>query len=157
VKYLVYLAGPIRGLDYAGATDWRDEVRRRMPPHIECASPMRNKEFLKSEKVIDEVARGYTHPLATRHGITARDRFDVQRCDLMLVNFVGAERISTGTCVEFGWADSLRKPIVMAMEPGNVHEHPILLDVAGFIVPTLEEAIEIAIAILGPSRLLEHP
>jgi nucleoside 2-deoxyribosyltransferase len=156
VKYLVYLAGPIRGLDYAGATDWRDEVRGRMPRHIECASPMRNKEFLKSEKVLDG-ADCYPHPLTTKDGITVRDRFDVMRCDLMLVNFIGATSVSKGTCVEFGWADAARKPIVLAMEPGNVHEHPIIQDLAGFIVPTLQEAIELTIAILCPSRSLEHP
>jgi hypothetical protein len=34
-----------------------------------------------------------------------RDRFDATRCDVLLVNLLGAERVSIGTMMEVAWAD----------------------------------------------------
>jgi len=52
--------------------------------------------------------------------------------------------------MEIGWADMCRTPIIIVMEESNVHRHKMIEDVAGFIVETLEEGIEIAKTILCP-------
>ena len=45
----VYLAGPITGLTYDGATDWRAYAKARLAKFgIQAVSPMRAKEFLKA-------------------------------------------------------------------------------------------------------------
>lgn len=145
--YLVYLAGPITGLTYEGASDWREWVAARFPAYIVAVSPLRGKDYLPRGTAL---ADHYEPALSTTKGITTRDRFDVMRADLILVNFLGATRVSIGTVMEIAWADMLRKPIVVAMEPGNIHEHGMLKESSGFIVPSLEEAIEVIKAVLDP-------
>ena len=88
--------------------------------------------------------------LSTSAGTTTRDRWDSMRCDVMLVNVIGAERISVGTCIELGWADAARVPIVLAMDEGNVHDHLIVRGVAGYVVTTLDEAINVVLGLLLP-------
>src|SRR5688572_20386966 len=51
----VYLAGPITGLSYGGATQWRDSVvdqLARRAPHIRCLDPMRAKQHLSQMESI---------------------------------------------------------------------------------------------------------
>lgn len=149
MEYSVYLSGPIRGLVYDEAVDWRDYVARKLPNHIVAISPMRYKEFLRNGQELDLTAMP-DHPVVRPHGLVTRDRFDVQRCDAMLVNLLGAKQVSIGSCVEFGWADAFRKPIITAIRPEDVHNHGFVHDLSGFVVKTLDEAIEVAKAILSP-------
>ena len=47
---VVYLAGPIMGNDYSGATDWRREAASKLESWgIRAVSPMRGKENLGKE------------------------------------------------------------------------------------------------------------
>jgi hypothetical protein len=150
---IVYLAGPITGLSYGEVTDWRAWVREELGNHdIYGACPMRGKEYLSH---IQEMAASpgdkymQMSVLSTNRGIMTRDRFDALRCDVLLVNFLGAQRVSIGTCMEIAWADSRRTPIVCAMEPeGNPHEHAMILEAVGFRVPSLEGAVHIIKSIL---------
>jgi len=135
----IYLSGPISGLTFGECTDWREYVASKLPGSI---SPLRGKEFLKSVGVINQSYEH--HPFATAKGITTRDRNDVYTCDLMLVNLLGASKITIGTMIEVGWADAFRKPIVLVMEPDNLHSHPILNTCCGYICTTLDEGIECA-------------
>lgn len=122
-KFLVYLAGAIGGISYKEATKWREyasnDLSAMSDGKIVCLSPMRYKEKLSQES---SMADFYSDVMCNQRTITARDRFDVGRCDLMLVNFIGARTRSIGTLIEIGWANCLRKPIVLAMEDNNVHE-----------------------------------
>jgi nucleoside 2-deoxyribosyltransferase len=145
----VYLAGPISGLTYDDGQGWRGYVTTRLAERgIEGFSPLRAKGYLRSKGIIEQ---GYEDtPLSTDHGITTRDRWDVQTADAVLFNLLGASRVSIGTMIEYGWADANRHPIITVIEPkGNVHEHPMLRDVTGFRVSTLEEGIEILDRILN--------
>jgi nucleoside 2-deoxyribosyltransferase len=76
---------------------------------------------------------------------------DVMRCDMILVNFLGASKVSIGSVMEIGWADAWRKPIIVVMEKDNVHSHAMIREVAGYIVSNLDEAIKIVIAVLSPT------
>jgi len=68
----------------------------------------------------------------------------------MLVNLLKAKKISIGTMVEYGWADSYRKPIITEMEKeGNVHDHGFVKELSGYIVEDLDSGIKIAKAILN--------
>ncbi|MBI2048592.1 MAG: hypothetical protein HYT30_01560 [Parcubacteria group bacterium] len=147
-EFLLYCAGPITGESYATCTDWRAYVEEKTPAHIHAVSPMRAKPYLAGEASINHSYEW--SPMSCAKGITARDRYDVMRADAILVNLIGAKRVSIGTVMEIAWADAWRKPIVIAMEKDNIHEHPILREAAGFIVPTLDEAIAVAIAVLSP-------
>jgi len=145
----VYLAGPISGLTYDQGQDWRDYATSLLAARgIEAFSPLRAKGYLRSKGIIEQ---GYEDtPLSTDHGITTRDRWDVQTADAVLFNLRDAERVSIGTMIEYGWADAYRHPIITIIEPkGNVHDHPMLRDITGFRVPTLLDGIEILDRILN--------
>lgn len=147
-EYLVYLAGPITGLSYTESTDWRSKITKKLPKHVKAVSPLRGKEYLKNE---DNIKDSYERiALSSRKGITTRDRFDIMRCDLIFVNLLGATKVSIGTVMEIAWADILHKPIIVVMEEENIHNHAMLCEVAGFIVTDLDQALDLAKAILSP-------
>ena len=68
-------------------------------------------------------------------------------------DLLGAERVSIGTVMEIAFAHAYRKPVVAAMEKGNAHEHAMLCEAIGFRCATLEEAADVARAILLPDCL----
>jgi nucleoside 2-deoxyribosyltransferase len=146
---LVYLAGPITGLDYEGATDWRDLARRHLGDYgITGLSPMRGKSYLLGEtSLADEYAD--RNPMSTAKGILTRDRWDATRADVLLVNLLGAERVSIGTMVELGWADLARIPVVVVMEPGNIHDHSFVRGIAGYVVASLDDALRLITTMLA--------
>lgn len=146
MKRNVYLAGPITGLSYGGATEWRQYVADRLPEYILPVSPMRGKQYLGKEEKIGLSYEEY--PLSCQKGITCRDRHGVMSCDAILINLLGANAISVGTMIEIGWADAFRKPIILVMEKDNPHVHPIVKECAGFIVDNLDEAIFVTKAVL---------
>lgn len=150
-QFLVYLAGPITGLTYGACTDWREYAKNRLyemsDGRIEALSPMRYKEFLKGMTM--EYSHYPQHVLSQKGGITKRDKFDCRRSDLVLMNLLGAPKVSIGTMIEVGWTDMADNPIVLCLEPkGNVHEHGILDQTCPFRVPSLDEGIELTIKIL---------
>lgn len=147
----VYLAGQISGLNYAGATEWRDDVIRQLAEAgIKGLSPMRAKNYLAGIDDLDKncVEYGAINVLSSPRGIMTRDRFDCTRCDVLLVNLLGADRVSIGTMMELAWADLVRTPIVCVMESGNIHEHAMVSEAIGYRVHTLQEAVDIVKAIL---------
>jgi len=87
--------------------------------------------------------------LSTQQAVVTRDRFDTQRVDVVLMNLLGADRVSVGTMVELGWADAARVPVVGVMETeGNIHDHMFVHGLTGFKTQTLDEALTIVKAIL---------
>lgn len=143
----VYLAGPISGLSYDGAQDWRAAAADRLKvAGIGSFSPLRGKEYLRAMGILE--GSYDIHPLSTAQGITNRDRFDVCRADLILANLYGAERISIGTVIELGWADIARTPVVGVWEDGNVHDHPMVSQIVGWHAANLTEGLDIVEAIL---------
>lgn len=152
----VYLAGPISGLKYDGATEWRDAaIADLAAAGIKGLSPMRAKEYLRdrydAKGGFSATCEEYGHLscLSGPRGIMTRDRFDATRCDVLLVNLLGAERVSIGTMMELAWADLKRTPIVCAMETGNVHEHAMVNEAIGLRCATLDEALHVVKAILA--------
>lgn len=147
---IVYLAGPITGTSYGECTDWRKAAKSLFDAvGIDGMSPMRHKDYLSSESKVGDCYNNTI--LSSQRGITARDRFDTQRADLVLVNMLGAQRPSLGTVLEIAWADSKRIPIVLIMEPeGNVHDHAMIRELCPFRVETIDEGVSTAVKILLP-------
>jgi Nucleoside 2-deoxyribosyltransferase. len=147
----VYLAGPITGCSFNGCTDWRnDAIAQLAQSGIRGLSPMRGKEHLSHVKEFTSDGDKYrelygvNHVMSTNRGIMTRDRFDATRCSALLVNLLGATRVSVGTVMEIAWADAKRTPIVAVMEEeGNPHHHGMVLEAIGFRVATLNEAIHV--------------
>lgn len=144
----IYLAGPISGNTYQECTNWRVDFADLMPESVTCLSPMRGKEFLQ---VVGEIDGAYPElgPLASSRGIITRDFFDCTRSDIIVANLL-TEKISIGTVMEIAWAFQSRTPVIAIMEPGNVHEHPMIDEAIGFRVTSLVHAASIAEIILWP-------
>lgn len=146
--YNVYLAGPITGLAYTAATDWREYVKSHIRNDILVCSPLRAKRYLENETNIADSYENW--PLSSSKGLTTRDRFDVMRCDLLFVNLLGTTKVSIGTVMEIGWADMLRKPIVLLIEDeGNIHDHAMIRECAGFRLNNLDDGIILTERILS--------
>ncbi|MBF6571704.1 MAG: nucleoside 2-deoxyribosyltransferase, partial [Candidatus Binataceae bacterium] len=153
MKPRVYLAGPIAGLSYDDAVDWRAQASHDLATRgIEALSPMRAKHALE-ERRISTNFRDYagSGPFYTSRGIMTRDFNDVKRSDALLVNLLGLRKQTTDTVMELGWAFALQKPTVVVIEPtGNVHDnHPLIAETFDFRVATMEEAIDAVAVILN--------
>lgn len=149
--FKVYLAGPITGLTYDGGQTWRTHAQFFLDAYgIQGYSPLRQKGFLRSAGVLG-AATQYENPMASDMGIMTRDHYDCQSSDAILVNFVGATKISRGTDMEIGWAFAYRKPLVVAAEDGNpLLDHPMIRAAINYRLPTLEAALAVVVAILLP-------
>jgi nucleoside 2-deoxyribosyltransferase len=139
----VYPSGTISGGTYHSVTDWRNEISRLLRGYAEILSPMRGKDYLLKEASIKDCYD--QHINSTGKAIVQRDRFDVARCDIFLLNLLKALKVSIGTMIELGWATSAPTPkiIILVMENGNIHEHRFVRELAGWHVQTLDEAVDI--------------
>jgi hypothetical protein len=162
---MVYLAGPITGLTYAGADDWRQYAEKELASWgIESLNPLRGKQYLADLGILkDAVVNGETHPYLGRDewplsmpaGITQRDRNDVKSSGLVLANFEGwtpETPTSIGTIIEIAWADIFRTPVVVVSPKDSVYRHAMLERIVGFNVETLEAALDIIPAILNATK-----
>ena len=139
----VYLCGPMTGETYEHATKWRNTMDNELGClGIDTINPLRGKAFLEVDGVLGNT--NGKSPLESAEGIVTRDCWDVSRCDVLLVNFLGAKIVSIGSCFEIAWAYQRRIPIVIVMEDNNVHDH-CFIDICsgGFRVTTLASAIEL--------------
>lgn len=178
MDYLIYLAGPITGLTWEQATQWRKYLTEKFKDashdrrNYVCLSPLRGKEYLEKE---DDIKDQYTqHKMSTQKVITRRDLHDVQRSDLIIVNFLNTSRISIGTILEIGAAAILNIPIILIMEEPtssllvnedaskrlvlsnpdddilkNIHDHSMVRESATLQCENLDEAYNFAIHFLG--------
>jgi nucleoside 2-deoxyribosyltransferase len=151
---LVYLAGPISGLNFDGATNWREYAKAELGQFsIKALSPLREQEHMREIGVFTDASKETARlksPMSTPKGLTIRDRWDARRCNVLLVNLLGATKVSVGTVMEIAWADGEGIPIVCAIEPeGNIHEHAMLMHCIGYRVPTLWDACDITRQLLA--------
>jgi hypothetical protein len=61
-KFSVYLAGPIAGLTFDGAADWREKAIERLTEFgIKGLSPLRAKEYLRGSGELSSSGDAYAH------------------------------------------------------------------------------------------------
>lgn len=147
---MVYLAGPITGLSFNDCVNWREWFIGQLPKEIIGLSPLRGKDYLEHER---SVKADYAHKvLSSERGITTRDYNDVKRSDVVVVNLLGANKVSIGTVMEIAWAKAFQIPTILVMErENNIHEHPMIRDSVGYRVDNLEEALWLTTVILLPA------
>ena len=141
----VYLAGPVTGRTENEALDWRSYVAKRLSAHgINCLSPLRC-EPLFGERF---TATNPDPRFGTAKAIGAKNLFDVQQFDLTLAYLPKEFNPSYGTVGELAWAHAFRKPTVMVSDDQIIHEHPVIDTCSGWKTETLDDAIDIIIAVL---------
>lgn len=164
VHKVIYLAGPISGLTSKEATEWRHAVKEQLEPlDIKCLSPLRaNVHLRNSEGLLDandnlsdtqESLDSGCQILAmsTQRGVVERDKFDCINANMILVNLLGAKKVSIGTMIEIGWANANGIPIVLVIEDdkSNCHEHAFVRECAAFRTNSILEGTKIIAAMLG--------
>jgi len=127
---LIYLSGPMSGMDKATMCNWREDAKLYGLNHI-WLDPTRESNLINEEV-----------------GCFHRDYSDVKRSDLVLVNLTqSVDQISIGTMFEIAWAYEMRKPIVLIVNPTTSHilykTHPFIRDCTVFKVCYLYQALEL--------------
>lgn len=144
----IYLCGPITGETFWQAKHgWRKDVYEQLTPlGITCLSPLRHLKAQQLREVdLDSMSPQGSEVgvLSTPKGLTARDKFDVKRSDIIFCNLIGATSGSLGSMIEFGWGDAWDIPILICMEEnGNPHDHAMIDAICSWRVPTLEAGVE---------------
>lgn len=170
-KGSVYLSGPIAGLTYDQARyGWRMTVAAQLELGIKVLSPMRHEGHLAEVPGPLDPAGQLDHFFSGSKIIFEKDMLDIQRCDLMLVNLLGATKVSIGTVAEIGMAAALGKKIILVMEDAgqmvtgydfvdelivgytydnNPHEHPFVTVPASLRLNNLDDAIHAVNSLLS--------
>lgn len=145
----VYLAGSIAGCTGPEAHDWRHRVCSTLECYgIRGISPLRC-EPLRGERY----GVSYDDPrFGTPRAIASKNFMDVQMTDMTLCNMpreLNERRLSVGTLIELAWAHALRKPTILVTDYPFLLEHPVVQANASWILPTLDEAVDVIIGVLG--------
>ena len=147
----VFLCGPITGHAPGQAAGWRNKVAHALAGDVVTIDPLRDRP---------DAVRRADHPrtrgpsaarLAHGKRTVARDRFDVERSDVVLACFLGATSVSIGAVGEIFWADLLRKPVIIVREADNPHNHDMLNEIAAWIFDDLDAAIDQVRQLLCPA------
>lgn len=145
MRPLVYLCGTIT--QDPKHLEWRKQATAMLADYgIDTLSPVRGKNPNDWRKDgLDSTNTPYASG-----GFVARDKRDVARCDAVLLAFwEPLDRQSIGTWWEAGWASEMGKPIVVCSELPEVVEHPFVWRQAAKICPTLDDAVEYLVFLLG--------
>lgn len=145
----VYLCGPITGLKFDEASDWRDSssdfVERLRVLGWDVLSPMRGKDVFR--KPNDEPLDAFFDDGAPA---VQQDLDDIEDSEAVIVNLLGAERVSLGSMCELGYAYAKGKPIILVYEgDSNVHHHVFPEYMATVVVESLEGALAEIVQIPG--------
>tara|TARA_R100000306_G_C4369319_1_gene139172 strand:- start:1102 stop:1683 length:582 start_codon:yes stop_codon:yes gene_type:complete len=140
----IYLAGPIVDCTEGEAKDWRDYVCGLLPLGVVGVSPLRCEAPTFGGYMRDKMDPSsiWNQPKS----INAKNWYDTVQADLVfayLPKVFNDRRPSIGTLFEIGWAIALRKMIVLVTDDLYLAAHPLIETNVSFIVPTLEEGVEI--------------
>ena len=174
---VIYVCGPMAGLNWRRMGDWREEVAERMPD-CEIRSPTRGKDWIRRAKNISGLAYD-EKPFGSVTAIIKRDHWDVRSADLVLANFLdpsmvtikdilkehglspkdlrisekildlGTEQASIGSMVEYGFAYAYHTPVIAIMREKSIHRHVFPLGITLEIVPDLDTGIFLARKLLN--------
>lgn len=127
-KRIIFLAGPMRGIPRAEGIAWRKEAERMLEKTFFVLQAYRGREEKET----------FSDP----KGAIVRDKQDIRRCDVIIVNdtFKGASML--GTAMEVFFAHGLDKAVIVF---GDAHTDDYWLNYHTHVrVKTLEEACSFA-------------
>ncbi len=156
----VYLAGPILHCTGEEANDWRREVSALLRDRygIIGISPLRCEPLVGATYEADYADDKFGTPKA----IASKNVFDVKRCDMTLAYlprrpfFAQVDgdlaikwHQSYGTIQEAALAFAYGNPAVVVSDDPEVIGHPVINALAGWMLPTLQDGIEVLGGVLG--------
>lgn len=146
----VYLAGPILACNQGEANDWRKDAARflqRASPGIVGISPLRCEPLVGERYGIHEEDKKF----GSSRAIKAKNFFDVKNCDLTLAYLPTpppGRHQSFGTIIEIAWAHALGKPVILVSDDPEVINHPVINASCDWVLPTLEDGLDVCVGIL---------
>lgn len=144
----IYLAMPITGRSYDEVVDYITKTRDYLLGYgYEVLNPMTGKGYLRNE--VEFKAHGFDNPVSTNHAIFERDKWMVQNCDIIYLNFSNCNfRFAIGMTMELAWASLLGKHSVITLPEGNPHKHAFILEAADIIFATHEETMNYLVKLI---------
>ena len=141
-KRTVYLIGPIGGLSYADATQWRIDARPILEDMgFEVLDPMSGKECLKGDKSIGVGLKNA--PFVENGYIYHSDLHRVNRADFLLSNLLKmSDKQSIGTFFEYGYGAAKDKTIITVTADPYMAKHPFIVS-SSIVVPDMDTAYEL--------------
>ncbi len=111
---LVYLAGPIDGVQRQEALDWREGVSRRLnQAGVSTFSPAH------AFSVVHFVGSNSSSNKATARAVTEINRYAISQSSVVLA-YLPKDRITIGTIREIEYAISIGKPVVVLVEHTDI-------------------------------------
>lgn len=155
----VYLAGPIAGCTDGEANDWRRLIIEQLRPYgvigispLRC-EPLHGKTYASAVDFLPDAKRERVDErFGTARAIASKNKFDVHTCDMglfYLPRALNEKRPSYGTVIELAWTSMIQKPTILVTDDPNVSSHPVVGACASWILPTLDEAVDVITGILG--------
>ncbi len=159
MKDTVYLAGPILGCTKTEANDWRIDFARKLAFYnIRGVSPLRCEPLTGARYSLDNQCPKF----GTAKAIGAKNVFDVRSCDITLAYLPlrgEMQKIddrewrdtvqSYGTIGELAGAHFIGKSTILVTDDPYVAAHPVLVAFSGWVLPTLDDALEVIVGVLG--------
>lgn len=135
----IYLAHPISGRSFNDIMHYYAiHLKELKKVGFNVIYPFIGEGFMRNETRIKP--HGYdTHPIITNHAIYKRDIWNVERCDILLVDLRDAKRVSIGCVIELQHANSISKHTIVIMEKHNIHRHAMLLEASDIVFETWKE------------------
>jgi nucleoside 2-deoxyribosyltransferase len=146
MMFSIYLSRPLTGCSYEEVTayyDAKEELLRRLGYLTLCPLPI--KDFLRLRWFRAEDDRGF--PVTRNHAIIERDRWMVNKADILLLDLIGARAVSIGCVMELAWAHDRGKHTVVVLEDENVHQHPFALEAADIMFPEAAAAYDYLVSL----------
>lgn len=139
--FKIYCVHPISGLGYDEVVNYYKYVTKKLSPYYIVLNPMTGKDELRNELQFKAHGNGYA--VATDQAIINRDRWMVDQADIVFANLLLAtDRVSIGSVCELAWAYDTKKHVVTVIGDGeNIHKHAFILEMAGTIFTTTEDAL----------------
>ncbi len=123
-KRTIFLSGPMRGIPRAEGLIWRENIKSTLGDDFVVLHAYRGREE----------AETFPDP----RGAIVRDKQDIRRSDVVIVNDMFEDASMIGTAMEVFFAYSLDKAVIVF---GKAHENDYWLNGHSHIrVSTLEEA-----------------
>ncbi|MFA4827367.1 MAG: hypothetical protein WC596_03935 [Candidatus Shapirobacteria bacterium] len=124
MKRIVFLSGPMRGISRAEGIAWREKAKKLLEVHFRVLHAYRGRE--KKETFPDP------------KGAVIRDKDDIRRASILLVNDTLPNASMIGTAMEVFYAYQLEKIIIIF---GNAHLNDYWLNYHSHVrLSSLEEA-----------------
>ena len=107
MKSKVYLGGAFAEFSPDQVKSKQAEMEKLLGDDIICLKPMHQGSYPPELGSLTTVT------------LTHRDRMQIEQSRLLILDFLGAKKVSAGSMIEIGWASQMMKPIIAIAESDN--------------------------------------